>query len=428
MRDSSGLQSLFHQKLDRALFASYFVGAVVPVLLLAYLVHTFALPSLAERGFATATVIGVLSGAGILVLSGYFATRRIARRELAARDRDNAGLSELLATARTLSKSAHAEEVSAAAARCALALLDADAAYVVSRDEADEFQVLASDGPEAEACAGEFEAELGDLAATALADQRATHLRFDRPTDGAASELWQAVAVPIRAESGASALVAVRTETTPDVFGARELDALDTLSGISAVALDNANLQFAQRNFFAHVTDILVLALDSHVEGRSGHGARVAALAHRVAHELALDEETIRRIHLGALLHDLGMLKLTRERQGIPIYFRQHPVIGARMLSRIRLWRDVAPIVLHHHENYDGSGYPSRLAGDEIPIESRIVLVLDAFDAMTCEGGTRSSQHGTDAFDELRNGMGSQFDPEVVGVFLDLVQRGEIDT
>ena len=425
MRNRWGLQSLFQQKLERALFASYFVGAVIPLLVLAWLVHTFAMPGLAERGFATATVLGVLFGAGLLVMSGYLATRRIARREIASRDRDNAGLSELLATARTLSKSAHAEEVSDAAARCALALLGADAAYVVSRDDEDALRLLASNGVEAAACADGLESELGDLAATALADQRATHLRFDRPTDGASREHWQAVAVPIQSESRNSALVAIRTAA--DGFGDWELDALDTLSGISAVALDNASLQYAQRNFFAHVTDMLVLALDSHVEGRSGHGARVAALAHRVAHALALDEEMIRRVHLGALLHDLGMLKLTRERQEIPIYFRQHPVIGARMLSRIRLWRDVAPIVLHHHENYDGSGYPDRLAGDEIPIESRIVLGADAFDAMTCEGGTRSAQDGAAALDELRNGMGSQFDPEVVRVFLALVESGEID-
>jgi HD-GYP domain-containing protein (c-di-GMP phosphodiesterase class II) len=98
------------------------------------------------------------------------------------------------------------------------------------------------------------------------------------------------------------------------------------------------------------------------------------------------------------------------------------------MLSRIRLWREAAPIVLHHHEHYDGSGYPGGLVGDAIPIEARIVSVVDAFDAMTREDEQRPARSGSDALNELRNGMTTQFDPEVVRAFLELVQGGEIDT
>jgi putative nucleotidyltransferase with HDIG domain len=427
MPDHRGLQSLFHQKLDRALFASYFIGAVVPLVVLAWLVHSFALPALAERGLATATVIGALCGAGVLVLSGYFATRRIAKSALARMNADNAGLSELLATARTLSKSSHPEEVAAAAARCALTLAGADAALVVSRDEKDEIHVLGSVGLEADALADALKDELGDLAAAAMSDQRATNLSFDRG-NGTSTARWITLAVPISANSTEGALVVVRTAAAAAVFGPREIDALDTLCGISAASLDNADLQHSQRNFFSHVTDMLVLALDSHVDGRSSHGARVAELAYRIARELSLDEETIRRVHLAAMLHDLGMLKVPREHHRIPSHFQKHPAIGARMLSRIRLWREAAPIVLHHHEHYDGSGYPGGLVGDAIPIEARIVSVVDAFDAMTREDEQRPARSGSDALNELRNGMTTQFDPEVVRAFLELVQGGEIDT
>jgi len=429
MSKNSGLQSLFSQKLDRALFAAYFVGAVVPMGVLAWLVHAYSLPALTEQGFATATVMGVLSGAGMLVLAGYFATRRIAQRALARMDADNAGLSQLLTTSRALSKGAHAEEVAGTAAACAATLVGANAAYVVTRDEKGESEIHVL----GDACSGagklslELESELNDVAAMAIDEDRTASITFERVREGQASCRSTAVAVPIPAESMAGALVVLRDDPVVDMFEQRELDALVTLAGISSVALDNADMQHTQRNFFAHVTDMLVIALDSHVEHRSGHATRVAELANRVAREMSLDEDVIRRLHFGALLHDLGMLKIERENQRIPKFFQKHPAIGARMLSRIRVWHEAAPIVLHHHENFDGSGYPKGLVGEEIPIESRVVLVVDAFDAMMREDYDRPAMSLAEALQELRDGMGTQFDPAVVRAFLELVQRGEID-
>lgn len=417
-------ESMFQQKIDRSLFASYVFGAVMPLVVLAWLVHTYALPALSEEGLDTATVIGVLCGAGGLVLSGFFATRQIAANALAQMNADNEGLSELLATARTLSKSEHPEDVTATAARCALALANGDAAFVVGREK-EETQLLASVGPEADACAGALLEELGDLAASACGEQRAATLSFDRPS-GVDAARATAIAVPIPSESTPCAIVALRTSAGARLFSDRDTDALATLAGIGAVALDNADMQHTQRNFFAHVTDMLVMALDAHVDRRSGHATRVAELANRVARELELDEDTVRRMHFGALLHDLGMLKVAPEHQRIPSHFRKHPAIGARMISRIRMWRDAAPIVLHHHEHYDGSGYPNGLVGEDIPIESRIVLVVDAFDAMTRDDDHRPARPVAEALQELRDGMGTQFDPRVVRAFLEIVQRGEV--
>jgi putative nucleotidyltransferase with HDIG domain len=428
MSGNRGLQSMFQQNLDRALFASYFVGAVVPMALLAWLVHEFALPELTQQGFKTATVIGVLCGSGVLVLAGYFATRRIAGRALARMDADNAGLAQLLATARTLSRSAHAEEVAEAAASGALALVGADAVFVLGGHEKDasELSTLSSAGPRATELADELETELVDLAMTALSDGSPAKLRFDRASETGNANHGTIAAIPIRSYSTSCVIVVVRADPEASMLGDREIDVLDTLAGISAVALDNADLQYTQRNFFAHVTDMLVMALDAHVDRRSGHATKVAELANRVAREMGLEEAMVRRIHMSALLHDIGMLKVAPEHQQTPAYFQKHPGIGARMLSRIRLWREAAPIVMHHHEHFDGSGYPNGLVGEDIPLESRVILVVDAFDAMTREEAHRPALPMGHALDELRNGMATQFDPGVVRAFLELVQRGEI--
>ena len=121
------------------------------------------------------------------------------------------------------------------------------------------------------------------------------------------------------------------------------------------------------------------------------------------------------------------MTTWVRSPQRDPAHFQKHPLAGARMLTPIRRWKDAAPIVLHHHEHYDGSGYPFGLVGDAIPLESRIILVADAFDAMTRDDSNRRGRPLPEALEELRSGMGTQFDPDVVSAFLDLHQRGELD-
>ncbi|MCA9510568.1 MAG: HD domain-containing protein [Myxococcales bacterium] len=429
MTDGRGLQSLFRQDLDRALVTSYLVGAVLPVLVLAVAYLLAAPAASSAEGLDAARIAGLAAGTALLSLSGFFAMRRLARRAVTQRDADNARLARLLATARTLATSEHTEEIAAATADSALALCGADAAFVLERDakRGDEFALVGSAGASAGAIYGELEHELADLAAGALEQRTAAHMSFDRATTDGRLARGTAVVVPVRAESARIAVAVVRVGESAALFDGAALDALDTLCGIGGVATDNADLRYTQRNFFAHVTDLLVTALDAHVDRRDGHAPHVAELAHRVGRELGFDDEALRRLHFAALLHDVGMLKIARDHQRDPAWFRKHSLYGARMLSRIRVWREAAPIVLAHHEHFDGSGYPNGLVADAIPIESRVILVVDAFDAMTRDDTHRRARPVPEALQELRDGMGGQFDPAVVRAFLDLAQRGEID-
>jgi putative nucleotidyltransferase with HDIG domain len=175
------------------------------------------------------------------------------------------------------------------------------------------------------------------------------------------------------------------------------------------------------------VTELVVAALDAHVDRRHDHATRVARLANRMGRELGLDETRLQNLHFASLLHDLGMLKIPRSHQRDPAHYQKHPAIGHRMLSRIRLWRQVAPIVLHHHERFDGGGYPEGLAAEAIPFESRIVTVVDAFDAMTRDDDDRPAKTFEEALADLRQNAGTQFDPQVVAAFEGLASRGEIE-
>jgi putative nucleotidyltransferase with HDIG domain len=139
----------------------------------------------------------------------------------------------------------------------------------------------------------------------------------------------------------------------------------------------------------------------------------------------------VRGIRIAGLLHDIGKItvsegilnkpgKLTRREFDS---IKDHPIVGATLVSQVKGFERLVPIVRHHHERFDGTGYPDGLAGEDIPPESRILSVLDVFDALTHQRSYRKAQSGEDAIAELGHGAGTQFDPVVVKAFLALVKR-----
>jgi HD-GYP domain-containing protein (c-di-GMP phosphodiesterase class II) len=121
------------------------------------------------------------------------------------------------------------------------------------------------------------------------------------------------------------------------------------------------------------------------------------------------------------------MLKIDPDQQMTRAACEKHCVLGYRMLSRIRLWRDLAPIVYHHHEWWDGRGYPDAKAGADIPLESRIIAICDAVDSMTSDDSYRTPLALDAALAELDRCSGSQFDPSLVTVFAELARDGMIE-
>lgn len=170
-------------------------------------------------------------------------------------------------------------------------------------------------------------------------------------------------------------------------------------------------------------------ALSAAIEARDpyakGHSSRVTVFAQAIARALRLEKERISVLRLGALLHDVGKLvvpsavllkrgPLTDEELGL---VRRHPAAGARMLRSLGAPETILPLVLHHHERWDGAGYPTGCRGDDIPLEARVLCIADSFDAMTSTRPYRSSWTPDEALEELARCAGTQFDPELVGAF-----------
>ena len=175
----------------------------------------------------------------------------------------------------------------------------------------------------------------------------------------------------------------------------------------------------------------LALAIDSKDHYTQGHSQKVAAYAALMADALGLQEEEIGEIRLGALLHDIGKVGIPEEILGKrgPLNpdewekMKEHVLYGDRMLEPLQPISRIRKMVCHHHEMFDGSGYPQGLVGDQIPIGSRIIAIADAYDTITSERIYKKARTPAAAFEELERCAGSQFDPELVRVFIEAVQH-----
>ena len=159
-----------------------------------------------------------------------------------------------------------------------------------------------------------------------------------------------------------------------------------------------------------------------------GHSARVTELALAIARRLGWSEERLASLRVGGPLHDIGKLGVSNavlrkegrldEQEFAQI--REHPKIGARILVRVAAFREALPYVLYHHERWDGNGYPTGKAGEEIPVEARVLAVADAFDAMTSDRPYRRALTRGEALAEVERCAGTQFDPKIANVFLEV--------
>jgi putative nucleotidyltransferase with HDIG domain len=179
----------------------------------------------------------------------------------------------------------------------------------------------------------------------------------------------------------------------------------------------------------------LAIALEVRHASVGSHSHAVGWLAARLAARLGLSCDEVELVRLAGSLHDLGKIAITEEIIGKPgpldaaerVLLRRHPRVAYRMLTTVGI-EPVATWVLHAHEHWDGSGYPGRLAGDEIPLPSRIVLVADAYDSMTRDRPYRRRIPEERALAEIVRCAGTQFDPEVVGALaLELAELADME-
>jgi hypothetical protein len=244
------------------------------------------------------------------------------------------------------------------------------------------------------------------------------------------------VAIPGRER--AIGVIALVRDSTPGPFKGTEVQMVEEMATQAAMAVEQA-LLFAKVRSYADEVElsydstlkVLMAALDTKDAVTQGHSERVSRLTVALAKEMGVPKERLVDMERGALLHDVGKIGVPDEVLHKPDTLNEleweamqkHPLLAGLMVSKVGFLERALPILLYHHERYDGSGYPFGLRGEAIPLEARIFAVIDSYDAMTSNRPYREAIEPEEALQEIHRNAGIQFDPQVAEAFTRMMAR-----
>jgi HD-GYP domain-containing protein (c-di-GMP phosphodiesterase class II) len=258
--------------------------------------------------------------------------------------------------------------------------------------------------------------------------------RYDRLREVAVTMGFRAAAAaPLEFDEGETAALEICYEQERQ-FAPEELTRLERLARQTELAIRSVRQRESLSRFAFDTALAITEAIESRDPYTGGHCHRLADTAARVGTVLALPRREIEIVRMGAALHDVGKIvvpdailkkpdKLTPDEFAV---VKQHCYSGGQICKRVPFLMDVYPIVYHHHERWDGQGYPDGLRGDRTPFGARIVSVVDAYDSMTSDRPYRRAMAHREALEILREGAGGQWDPTIVQTFLDMVEAEHI--
>jgi HD-GYP domain-containing protein (c-di-GMP phosphodiesterase class II) len=238
------------------------------------------------------------------------------------------------------------------------------------------------------------------------------------------------LAIPLICEDVIGLIIMARAKDKL-AFDKFDLEMLMALSEQAIIGIKNLQLYEEQQKIVFGSIKSLVTLLDTRVPQEYTHSPYFSRLVAAIGAEMHLDEKQIESLKYASLLHDTGKIdipveiltkttKLTEREYSI---IQKHPLKGAQILRPLQILKPAIPIIMHHHEKYDGTGYPSRLKKGQIPLGARIMAVADAFEAMVYGRPYRERMKTQEAIKEIKKKSGTQFDPRVVDAFLKIIKK-----
>lgn len=239
--------------------------------------------------------------------------------------------------------------------------------------------------------------------------------------------------VPLKLRDKAIGVLSVLRENAARAFTEDDESLMVSIGSQVAVAIENYRLNLDVEQTYIETIMALALAVEAKDPYSAGHSKRVGYYAMQIGKALGLDDEMLRTLNDGGILHDIGKIGIKDEILLKPSHLspdeekimQQHPVIGEAIVKPVRSLRRLAGLVRCHHERFDGSGYPSGLKGEQIPIGARILAVADTYDSMVTDRPYRKRLSIEEAKETLRKGAGVTYDPVVVEALLRILQEKE---
>ncbi|GAB4252481.1 MAG: hypothetical protein Kow00129_13400 [Thermoleophilia bacterium] len=242
------------------------------------------------------------------------------------------------------------------------------------------------------------------------------------------AEITSSISVPIETRDAVVGVLNLNLFDPEKKFDRHTVTFVRTLGHHTAMSIDKARHHQEVNGLYTGLMQALARTIDAKDRYTYGHSEMVARYAGLIGRAMGLDSASLKGLETAAYLHDVGKIGvrdavLTKPGRLTPIERRvveTHPLVGAQILERIVFPWPVVDAVRHHHERYDGTGYPHGLQGEEIPLQARILAVADSFDAMTSNRPYRQGRTVDEALEELVKCSGSQFDPRIISVFLEI--------
>ncbi|MHB2016606.1 MAG: HD domain-containing phosphohydrolase [Candidatus Xenobia bacterium] len=251
-------------------------------------------------------------------------------------------------------------------------------------------------------------------------------------SEGERREYSAAMSVPLSYKDKIIGVLNVSDKLSGENFKEEEMGLLMLFGNQAAVALENSRLHLELQDLFVSSITALANAIDARDPYTRGHSERVAKYAVRIGERLGLDGNDLDLLKYAALLHDVGKIHVRDEILHKPgkltdeefQKMKLHPVYGAEIIRPIKAFSKILPFIFYHHERYCAlGGYPHGITGTQIPLEARVITVADSYDAMTSSRPYRKAMSVEQAVAELRRFSGTQFDPHVVDIFLQILEE-----
>ncbi|MBN2754950.1 MAG: GAF domain-containing protein [Candidatus Goldbacteria bacterium] len=239
------------------------------------------------------------------------------------------------------------------------------------------------------------------------------------------------IAVPLKTKQKLVGVMEVMNKKGGDFFNEDDKNLLEALANQAAVAIENAKLYTETQNMFMNTVKCLAETIDKKDNYTRHHSDGVTTYSMEIGKALGIPDVELKELKIAALFHDIGKIgvnesilrkpsKLT-EQEFLEI--KKHPDEGANILEPIPQLKDILPVIRHHHERFDGNGYPAGLVGEDIPMHSRIISIADTLDAMLTDRPYRKGLPLETCVQEIQHCSGTQFDPEIVPVAIKAIKK-----
>jgi putative nucleotidyltransferase with HDIG domain len=411
----------FFDNIRRSVKISHFVSSIIPLSLLTYFSIKYVFPYVTAGNTSEVplSIWIVLVLSVVVSILGLLLSVKATNSSISSAQDLNLKLNSLFEITKQFRETIYPDILLEKILRSAMELIPVESGSLLLRDEDGDLHFKVSIGKDpdkfmnktikpGEGVAG-WVAENGK---PALINDVSKDKRYNAESDTASGTTARSIlCVPLILANEIIGVIELRNRIN-GIFTKQNNALLHSLADQASISIMQNRSNERNHSDLIHITEILVSAQD-YIQNRKEHARMVAKYAILIGKYLNLPERDLKKLYYAALLHDIGMLKMDATEQLQKEKLMQHPKLGYDLVKSISLWTDSADIILHHHERYDGNGYPMSRKKEEIPLSARILSVADTFDVLTNGYSYRQLDYDA-ALKEIESNSGTQFDPLAV--------------